>query len=131
MAFIKFTEHGRSYSAKASISKNGMLSFSDGARKRFDMDNRDMCVLYFDPETRRIGIEFTADENAEAVRKVRLRNTGADVAAKSFVEFFDIGVRETTLFPIESDEETGFAVIDLGSGKIRRKKKTSSDSTDA
>jgi len=123
MAFIKFTEHGRSYSAKVSISRNGMLSFSDGARKRFEMDKLAICVLYYDPDTRRIGVEFTADEKAEGARKIRLRSTGADVAAKSFVEFFNIGVQETTIFPLERDEDTGLAVIDLDSGKRRVSRK--------
>lgn len=122
MAFIKFTEHGRSYAAKASISKNGMLSFSDGARKRFEMDKSRFCILYYDPETKRIGIEFTTDKNAEGARKIRFRSTGADVAAKSYVDFFDIGIKETMLFPIEKDNDTGYAIIELSKGKPRLKK---------
>jgi len=119
MAFIKFTGHGRSYAAKASISRNGMLSFSDGARKRFNMDEFPVCVLYFDPERRQIGIEFTADEKAEGARRLRLRKTGADVAAKAFVEYFNIGVQETTVFPVGTDESTEYAIIDLDTGKKR------------
>lgn len=129
MAFVKFTEHGRSYTSRASISKNGMLSFSDGARRRFGMDERGMCVLYYDADTRRIGIEFTDNESAEGARRIRLRSTGADVAAKSFVEYFNIGVRETMLFSVERDEETGLAVIDLESGRKRIKKNTLDDSS--
>ena len=127
MAFIKFTGHGRSYAAKASISRNGMLSFSDGARRRFNMDEFPLCVFYFDPDTRRIGIEFTADEKAEGARRVRLRKTGADVAAKAFVEYFNIGVQETMVFPVASDEWTGYAVIDLDAGKRRATKKTTEE----
>ena len=121
MAFIKFTESGRSFAAKASISKTGMLSFSHGARTRFNMDERRICVLWFDPETRRVGIEFTTDTGVEGALTVRLRNTGADVAAKSFVEYFDIAVKETTTYPVEKDEDTGFATIDLPAGKVRGK----------
>lgn len=119
MAFIRFTDHGRSFAAKASISRTGMLSFSDGARKRFDMDTRNWCVLYYDPDTRRIGVEFTADQDVEGARRVRLRNTGADVAAKSFTEYFNIGVPSTIMYPVEIDDDSGFAVIDMDKGKAR------------
>lgn len=119
MAFIKFTEGGRSYAAKASLSKSGMLSISDGARRRFRLDDFGFCILYYDPETSKIGAELTADEKAEGARRIRFRPTGADIAAKSFVDFFGIDARETKTYQIEQDAETGMLVIDLTQGKRR------------
>ena len=119
MAFIKYTEIGRSYAAKASISKSGMLSLSNGARKRFNLDQHKFCVLYYDPDTRRVGIELIDDENADGARKIRLRSTGADIAVKSFIDFFDLGIRETMLYTVERDDGSGLLTIELGAGKKR------------
>lgn len=119
MPFVKFKERGRSYTARASITRTGMLSFSDGARKRFHFDDSTHCVLYYDEETSRIGVGFTSDTEADGAIKIRFRNTGADVGAKRFVEFFNIGVQETTVFPVEFDENEQMVVIDLNKGKAR------------
>lgn len=119
MAFIKYTESARSFAAKASISKAGMLSFTDGARKRFHMDEFKFCVLYYDPEARRVGVELTNDENTEGARRLRHRDTGSDVAAKSFTQYFEIDVEVTTTYPATKDQETGMVVIDLSEGKAR------------
>ncbi len=75
MAFIKFTEHGRSFAPRASISRTGTLSFSYGARNRHLADYK-FCVLYYDPDTRRIGIELTNDDNAEGHAKSGLGQRG-------------------------------------------------------
>lgn len=122
MAFIKFTQSGKSYAAKASLSKSGMLSLSDGARQRFRLDEFGFCVLYYDPESSQVGIELTADKNAEGARKIRFRQTGADIAAKSFVDFFGIDARETKTYVIEQDTETGMLVVDLTTGKTRNER---------
>jgi hypothetical protein len=100
-----------------------MISFSDGARKRYHMDEYKFCVLYYDADTRRVGIEFSNDESAEGAIKIRFRATGADVAAKSFCDYFDIGIHDTKLYDIEKDDETGLATLDLKSGKARNTKK--------
>ena len=123
MPFIKYTEKGRSYAARTSISKTGMLSFSDGACKRFKMGDYKFVVLYYDPDTQRVGVELTNDEQAEGVKKLRHRATGADVAAKSFVDFFNIGVRATTTYEVGKDDESGLVVVDLQTGKQRAVRK--------
>ncbi len=126
MPFVKFTEPRRSYVAKASLSRLGMISLSDGARRRFKLDDYGSCCLYYDEDTRTIGIELVKDKNCEGAMKIRLRKTtGADIAAKSFIEFFDIGVKETMTFPIDRDDTTGMLVIELNEGrKVGRKPRT-------
>jgi len=123
VAFVRFTESGRSFSPRASLSRYGMLGFNDGARKRFHMDEYKFVVLYYDADIRRIGIELTNDADAPGARRIRFRKTGADVAARSFVDFFGIATQDTTLFPMEIDLITGFVAIDLDCGKARRRRK--------
>lgn len=119
MAFVKFKDVNRSHALKASISTTGVLSFNDGARRRFQMDEKRFCVLYYDEEAKIIGIEFTKDEHAEGAKNIRLRQTGADISAKSFLDFFEIRVEKTTLYEIVRDKDSGWAIIELSRGRER------------
>ncbi|MBV9868019.1 MAG: hypothetical protein JO316_21900 [Abitibacteriaceae bacterium] len=119
MPFIKYTETGRSFAPKVSINRTGLISFSDGARKRFNLDAYQFCVLYYEPETYRIGIELTNDGKAEGIKRLRLRSTGADIAAKSFVDFFALPLKGTTICDLSKDEDSGLLTFDLSRGKVR------------
>ena len=76
MAFEKFTQTGRSFAPKASISTYGTLSFNDGARRRYQMDDYTHCILYYDRDTHRVGIELTNDGRTAGARTLRHRRTG-------------------------------------------------------
>ncbi len=123
MAFVKFTETGRSFSARSSITPKGMISLNDGSRRRFCLEKFSFAVLYYDSEKNLVGIELTNDENAEGGIKIRLRTTGADIAAKSFVDFFEIAPRVTTMYSIKNGEQDNWIVLDLNSGKERKVRK--------
>lgn len=124
MGFVRFTETGKSYTPRASVSTTGLIGLNDGARKRFGVDGFTHCILYYDADTKRIGIEFTSDSSVEGAQKIRFRPTGADIAGKSFLSFFGIQPEETLLFPVVKDNETGFLIIDTASGKARGKSKS-------
>lgn len=128
MPFVKFTEKGRAFAPKATLSRSGMLSMNDGAYRRFEMDQFEFCVLYYDPETRRVGIELIKDPHTEGARKLRRRQGGgADISAKSFCDFFEISVSETTVYPIQRSDrpdEGEILTIDLTVGVIRNVEKT-------
>jgi hypothetical protein len=116
MAFERFVEGGRSYSPKASLNRSGLIGLNEGARKRFELENFKYCVLYYDRDARRIGIQLTNDPNEQGIRKVRLRPTGADVSAKSFFQFFDLDVRVTKSYPVARDPESEYLIVDLKGG---------------
>lgn len=124
MGFIRFTEIGKSYTPRASISKSGLIGLNNGARKRHDIENFSHCILYYDADTKRIGIELTRDSNAEGSQKIRFRPTGADIAGRSFLSFFNIELEETLLFPVTRDSESGFLIIDTTSGRPRGKSRS-------
>lgn len=123
MGFIKFKDVNRSHAAKVSISQSGTMSFNDGARRRFNMDENRFCVLYHDPEFQKVGIEFTTDETAEGAKNIRLRLTGADISAKAFLDFFEIKIGNTMLYDLTKDGETGWGMIELLRGKARKSKR--------
>ena len=127
MKLIKFTEIGKSYTPRASISKTGLIGLNNGARKRFNLDNYTRGVLYFDEDSGNICIELTTDVNAVGAQKIRFRPTGADIAGRSFLSFFGIEINETLICPINRDEETGFLFIDRSCGVVRGKPKKRSE----
>lgn len=119
MAFVRFTNSGKSFSPRASLGRTGLLGLNDGARRKFDLDQHPYCALYYDAEQMMIGIELLDDNATDGAQKIRLRKTGADIAIKSFIEFFAIEVKETTLYGVTRDESTGYLVIDMKNGRKR------------
>ena len=97
MAFVRFTEVNKSFVARVSISPRGMLNFTDGARKRYHLDEYDFCVLYYDKDAQIIGVELTKDEQAEGAIKIRKRITGADLGIKNFLDYFGIVPKKTSM----------------------------------
>ena len=120
MPFVKFTETNKSFVARASISQRGMLNFTDGARHRFNMEDYSHCILYYDQEIQLIGIEMTNNSSAEGAIKIRIRKTGADVGIKSFLDYFEIVPKRTTMYDIRLGDESNWIIVDLKTGKERR-----------
>lgn len=123
MAFVKFTEVGKSFSARVSISERGMISFNQGARHKFNMDRFGYCILYYDEEENWIGVELTDDKEAEGAIRLRKRATGADLGAKSFLFYFDIVPDKTSMYEIKAGEKDNWINIDLKTKKERGKRK--------
>ena len=128
MAFERFTQTGRSFAPKASISTYGIISFNDGARRRFNMDDYNHCILYYDRDLHRVGVELTNDDNDSGIRTLRHRKTGADVSAKPFVDYFNIHVAGTTYYDLSSDEQTQYLIFDLSKGTLRKKQSANRES---
>lgn len=120
MPFVKFTDTGKSFTPKTSISPRGLIGFNQGARKRFGIDRYTVCVMYYDAETNRIAFEFSNDEQAEGATKIRLRSIGADVGAKSFLTFFNILPSGTYMYALQQGDHPNWVVIDLTTGKERK-----------
>jgi hypothetical protein len=118
--FVKFTETGKSFTPKISISSRGLIGFNQGARKRFEIDKYTFCVLYYDLETRRVAFEFSTDEQAEGAIRIRLRSIGADIGAKSFLTFFNILPTATFMYSAQPGDHPNWVVIDLNGGKERK-----------
>ena len=77
-------------------------------------------MLYYDRDANLIGVELTNDQTAEGVIKIRHRKTGADVGAKSFIDFFEIAPKVTTMYSIGAGESDKWINIDLNKGRERK-----------
>lgn len=107
MPFERFTQTGRGYKPKISITKSGLIGFNQGAVRHFKLTDYEFAVLYYDRDESRIGIGLTSDKNENGICKLRKRASGADVSAKSFFDYYDINYRESKRYDAEwhGDEE--------------------------
>ncbi len=122
MPWIKHTDVGKSFLQRASISPRGLVSLSDPVVRKYADKKPEYSVLYYEPESKLVGIEF-ADEPTEGAIKVRYRPTGAYIAAASFLGRFDLAITATTMYDVTKDLESGFLVLDLTQGKVRNSAK--------
>ena len=113
MSFERFTQVGRGYKPKVSITRSGLIGFNQGAVKHFELGNYDWAILYYDKDNDRIGIGLTNDENEEGVCKLRKRSSGADVSARSFFDYYGIEYNQTNKYDAEWDENEGMLVVCL------------------
>ncbi|WP_029918166.1 hypothetical protein [Pelobacter seleniigenes] len=120
MAFEKFTKTGRGAKPVVSIWKKGQLGFNQGAVESFDLENKGYVILYFDPDEKKIGFEFTNDETAEGALKFKVRKTGASIGAKYFLDYYHVDYERMsaagTKYGLKFDEKAGLYIVDLNPG---------------
>jgi hypothetical protein len=113
MAFEKFTETARSYRAKASIRSNGTVGLNGGAVNKFDLDQYDWAVLFFDKEHNLIGIKPTKNEKDEGTHKINKGKTGAWIAARRFLDYYEVGTAKTKRFDATWDDKEKMIIVQI------------------
>lgn len=112
MAFEKFTLTRRSYIPKLSIWKRGQIGLTEGAVHHFKLIDYKFAVLYYDKEGSKIGIKFTK-EKEEGTLALSVKNTGATLSAKAFLEYYKIEYPRDESFDIAFDEASGLYVAKI------------------
>ena len=113
MVFERFTQAGRGYRPKVSVTRTGLIGLNQGSVKRFKLQDYNYVVLYYDREGQRIGIQPTNDENEEGIRKLRKRVSGADVSAKAFFDYYDIDYNTTKRYNALWDDDNNMIIVRL------------------
>lgn len=113
MPFERFTKRIRSTKPKVSIWSRGQIGFNSGVVQKFNLDQFDYAVLFFDRENRMIGVKFTSDENEAGVIKVTKRPNGISFSAKGFLQYYDVDHTETKQYDVVKDVESDIFVVDL------------------
>jgi len=124
MAFERFTKtNARGFVPKASIWSRGQIGFNQSAVRKFEFNKYDYVVLFYDVESKRIGIKL-ANKNEEGVIKIskKLASGGASVSAKEFLFHYDINIPDTRNYDLAIDSDTGFLIIDTTKYKDRKKR---------
>ena len=126
--FERFEQNGSSYSPKISIRANGAMGFSQGALRRFGMQEGDwLVVLFYDKNQMVIGIQPTQDASTTGAvklikREVKSRegkaSLNAYISARSFLNYYAIpftdGIKQ---FEPTWDEESKMILVDLNKRK--------------
>ena len=97
-----------------SIWKIGQISFNTDAKRRFKLDDFTHAVLFFDSDTRAIGIMLTNDPDEVGALKLIIPKTGGrGISAKKFLNFHDIDYSESKSYPVEYDENEKMYIFQL------------------
>ena len=113
MGFELFDKMSRTFSAKVSIRRNGNIGFSKGAAEKFGLRDKCYCKLYYDPERKHIGFEFTDKEQPDVTARVSKSGAGISIPASSFLNYYGINYSSTMVYTAEKDANTMFIIIKL------------------
>jgi len=113
MAFERFTDVGRVFRPRASLRSNGQLGFNHGCVKRFEMQKFSHVVLFYDADTKRIGVKLTNDKDEAGASTLITRNGNGTVSAGAFLEYYSLRPEKTTQYDIKRDESAGLLVIGI------------------
>lgn len=91
MAWEKFRNTGRSLKPKVSIRANTQIGFNNAAITEFKLASYKYAVLFFDSETRKIGIRPMNNKDEEGACKLNVRpEGGASIPAKAYIEYYKL-----------------------------------------
>jgi len=114
MPFERFTDVGRVFRPRASLRSNGQLGFNHGCVKRFEMERFSHVILFYDTDTKRIGVKLTNDKDEPGAATLITRSGNGTVSARSFMEYYHLTPKKTTQYNIEHDQSSGMLVIEIG-----------------
>jgi hypothetical protein len=107
MAFERFTKTGsRGYAPKVSIWTRGQIGFNQGAVERYNLNNFNYAILFYDKEERQIGIKFTNDPAEEGANKIIKGKTSIFISTKAFLDYYNIAHVKTVKYDFEYNGET-------------------------
>jgi len=91
MAFQLFTAKGGKYTPQVTLNNSGGFSLSSGMHHRYGLDRYAGVKLYFDPDTRRVGIQ-PVEQEGEGVFRLKKRDgeKGAFFSARSFLQAYNL-----------------------------------------
>ncbi|MCI0628701.1 MAG: hypothetical protein L0387_44810 [Acidobacteria bacterium] len=113
MPFEKFTETARSYRAKISLRSNGTIGLNAGAVKKFRIGANTFSVLFYDRERKLIGIRPSKNGSEEGAQKLNLGKTGAWIAARRFLDYYELSTEETKRYDASWDEQEQMIVAKI------------------
>jgi hypothetical protein len=118
MGFERFTESGRSFKTRVSIRANGQIGLSHGAVAKFGLGRYQYAVLFYDKETKQIGIQPTNSAEESGAYKLNIKGSGAAISALAFMDYCGIDHGQARRHSAHWDEQRGMVIIDLTSGDV-------------
>ena len=114
MAFKVFTGAGKRIGKPVvSIWSRGQIGLNQGAMKKYKLEKYDYVILLFDEETKRVGLEFTNDDNKEGAVKLTKRATGISFSANAFLDSYGIDHDNKTIkYTLEYNSDNNIYIFD-------------------
>lgn len=118
MNWVKFERsdmlRDRADTPEVSIWKKGTIAFTKAAEEQYGIKQYRYASLYFDPDTRKIGIKLTNDRSRpKDVFKITLGKSNLVITAPQFFKKFKLSTEKTKRYEIL--EEDDMLVIKLAS----------------
>lgn len=113
MAFQLFESRRRGNSPRISVRATGVIAFNRGAIHRYAIEKGKFVQLYFDPDTRQIGMRITSDSTAQGAINVVWRNEmNAWLSAKPFFDFHALKLPPTRSLRLDPElRDDGMVVV--------------------
>ena len=112
MAIEYFTERGRGFSPKVSVRKQGQIGLNQGAVKRYKIEIWKCAILGYDRDKCMVALKLTNEEELPGATKITIRHNNGTIAAKGFLDFFDIPYKgKTRQYELKEDKDTGCLVF--------------------
>lgn len=119
MNWVKFERsdmlRDRADTPEVSIWKKGTIAFTKAAEEQYGIKQYRYASLYFDPDTRKIGIKLTNDRSRpKDVFKITPGKSNLVITAPQFFKKFKLSTEKTKRYEILLEED-GMLVIKLAS----------------
>jgi hypothetical protein len=115
---------GKTNKSKVTISRSGIIGVNEAGSQKFGLRKFKACKLHCSKDRKIAAIELLESDVTEGCVKMRLRETGASISGRGFAEHFNILPDKTTVYDC-SQNERGWIIVDLTSGKERKSSKDS------
>lgn len=115
MAFERYTKTNlRMGKPQISIWSRGQIGFNSGAIEKYKLNNFNYAVLFFDKNTRAIGVMLTNDkEEPGAMKLVKRKSGGFSFSAQSFLKHYEIDYSKTIRHDLTYDEKENMYTFQL------------------
>lgn len=115
MAFERYTKTNlRMGEPKISIWSRGQIGFNSSAIIKYNLNDFDYAVIFFDKETNMVGIMLTNDKKEPgAMKLVKRKSGGFSFSAQAFLNFYNIDHSKTKKYDLKYDESENLYTFQL------------------
>jgi hypothetical protein len=89
------------------------MGLNSGAVQKFTLANHDFAILFYDKERKLIGIKPAKNENEEGAHRINKGKTGARIAARRFLDYYELSTDKTKRYDASWDEQEKMIVAKI------------------
>jgi hypothetical protein len=79
--------------------------------RRYNLNNFQYSILFFDRDKKRMGIKLTNDEKEEGI--IKFNSKRGVISGKAFLDYYAIDYSETKNYDVTFDQENGLYIVNL------------------